>query len=74
VRLTRDLVKVCGENRLKRFYERNLEILYLLEKAYTFKISAQEYDKDIAERILKVFLEKTMNFLFPLRFKTKKSR
>ncbi|MEX2702798.1 MAG: HEPN domain-containing protein [Candidatus Baldrarchaeota archaeon] len=41
VRLTRDLVKVCGENRLKRFYERNLEILYLLEKAYTFKISAQ---------------------------------
>jgi len=45
-----------------------------LKKHIPSRYLLREYDKDIAERILKVFLEKTMNFLFPLRFKTKKSR
>jgi len=63
VRLTRDLVKVYSEDRLKEFYERNLEILYLLEEAYiSSRYLPREYDKDIAERILK-FAEKALEVL-----------
>jgi len=63
VRLLRDVIKVYSENRLQEFYEKNLETLYLLEEAYISSIYLpREYDKDIAERVLK-FTEKVLEVL-----------
>lgn len=63
VRLIKDVIRVYSKNRLREFYEKNLETLYLLEEAYiSSRYLPREYDKDIAERVLK-FTEKVLEVL-----------
>ncbi|MCD6515493.1 MAG: HEPN domain-containing protein [Candidatus Odinarchaeota archaeon] len=63
VRLVKDVIKVYNDDRLKEFYKKNLETLYLLEEAYiSSRYLPREYDEDIAERILK-FAEKVLEVL-----------
>ncbi|MGQ4916090.1 MAG: HEPN domain-containing protein [Candidatus Asgardarchaeia archaeon] len=63
VRLVKDVIKVYNDDRLKEFYKKNLETLYLLEEAYiSSRYLPREYDEDIAERILK-FAEKVLGVL-----------
>jgi len=63
VRLVKDVIKVYNNDRLKEFYKKNLETLYLLEEAYiSSRYLPREYDEDIAERILK-FAEKVLEVL-----------
>ncbi len=53
IRLFKDVLKVYDNEDLKRFYEENLEILYLLEEAYiSSRYIPREYDEEIARRIL----------------------
>ncbi len=53
IRLLRDVMRVYGDGILRKFYEENLETIYLLEEAYiTSRYLPREYGKDIAERIL----------------------
>jgi len=54
VRLIQGVIKVYGSEELKKIYNEDLEILYLLEEAYiTSRYLPREYDREIAERILK---------------------
>lgn len=54
VRLIKDVIRVYNGVRLREFYEKNLETLYLLEEAYiSSRYLPREYNKDIAERVLK---------------------
>lgn len=63
IRLIRDLMKVYDESFIKEFYEENLETLYLLEEAYiTSRYLPRQYDREIAERILK-FSERILEVL-----------
>ncbi len=63
VRLIKDVIRVYSGDRLREFYEKNLETLYLLEEAYiSSRYLPREYDKDIAERVLK-FAEKILEVL-----------
>ena len=63
IHLIRDVMKVYSENLIKNFYEENLETLYLLEEAYiTSRYLPRQYDREIAERILK-FSEKILEVL-----------
>jgi len=49
--------------KLSEFYEKYLEVLYLLEEAYiSSRYLPRQYDREIAERILK-FAEKTLEVL-----------
>ncbi|MCD6487905.1 MAG: HEPN domain-containing protein [Desulfurococcales archaeon] len=53
IRLIREVIKVYGNSLLQRFYNENLETLYLLEEAYiSSRYLPRQYDKEIAERIL----------------------
>jgi len=53
IRLFKDVLKVYDNEDLKRFYEENLEILYLLEEAYiSSRYIPREYDEEIDRRIL----------------------
>jgi len=62
-RLIRDLIKVYEDCKLREFYEKNLEMLYLLEEAYiSSRYIPREYDKEIAKRVLD-FAEKIMEVL-----------
>ena len=62
-RLIRDLIKVYEDCKLREFYEKNLEMLYLLEEAYISpRYIPREYDKEIAKRVLD-FAEKIMEVL-----------
>ena len=63
VRLVRDLIKVYESNGLQEFYDESLETLYLLEESYiASRYLPREYDKEIAEIILK-FSEKALEVL-----------
>ncbi|MCD6457363.1 MAG: HEPN domain-containing protein [Thermoproteales archaeon] len=63
IRLMRSVMKVYNENRLQEFYEKNLETMYLLEEAYiASRYLPRQYDKEIAERILK-FADKVLKVL-----------
>lgn len=63
VRLIKDVIKVYSDDRLREFYEKNLETLYLLEEAYiTSRYLPREYDKDIAKRVLN-FAKKVLEVL-----------
>jgi len=60
IRLIRDVVKVYGDERLREFYEGNLEALYLLEEAYiASRYLPRQYDSEIAGRMLK-FAERAL--------------
>ena len=63
IRLMRSVIKVYNENRLQEFYEKNLETMYLLEEEYiASRYLPRQYDKEIAERILK-FADKVLKVL-----------
>jgi len=66
-RLFKDVIEVYGDEALRRFYEENLEAIYLLEEAYiTSRYIPREYDKEIAERVLQL-AEKAREVLECLR-------
>ncbi|MEM3826599.1 MAG: HEPN domain-containing protein [Nitrososphaeria archaeon] len=55
IRLLKDLAKVYESKELETFLDQNLEGLYLLEEAYvSSRYLPREYDRDIADRILKL--------------------
>ncbi|RLE55733.1 MAG: hypothetical protein DRJ30_03265 [Candidatus Methanomethylicota archaeon] len=63
IHLIKYVMKIYGEDPLKKFYDENLEILYLLEEAYiTSRYLPRQYDREIAERILN-FSEKILEVL-----------
>lgn len=54
VRLLGEVLKLYDDEKLKTFYEENLEKLYLLEEAYvTSRYLPREYDRRIAEKMLR---------------------
>jgi len=56
-------MRVYEEESLRRFYEENLEILYLLEEAYiASRYLPRQYDREIAERTLR-FAENSLEVL-----------
>ncbi|PUA32578.1 MAG: hypothetical protein B7O98_06280 [Zestosphaera tikiterensis] len=57
------IMKIYSDEKLSEFYEKYLEVLYLLEEAYiSSRYLPRQYDREIAERILK-FAEKTLEVL-----------
>mgnify|MGYP000005725658 CR=1 FL=1 len=63
IRLINNLMKVYGEEVLKKFYEDNMEILHLLEEAYiTSRYLPRRYGEDIAKRALE-FAERALEVL-----------
>ncbi|MEM1986636.1 MAG: HEPN domain-containing protein [Nitrososphaeria archaeon] len=55
IRLLKDLAKVYESKELETLLDQNLEGLYLLEEAYvSSRYLPREYDRDIADRILKL--------------------
>ena len=60
IRLIRDAIKVYGDDRLREFYEGDLEALYLLEEAYiASRYLPRQYDGEIAGRVLR-FAERAL--------------
>ncbi len=52
-RLFHNIMRIYND-RLRKLYEDNMVILYLLEESYiTSRYIPREYDRDIAERVLK---------------------
>jgi len=53
IRLIKIIIEVYNDEKIKEFYERYLETLYLLEEAYiSSRYLPRDYDEEIAERIL----------------------
>lgn len=63
VRLVKDVYRVYNNDRLRKFYNKNLEVFYLLEEAYiSSRYLPRKYDRDIAKRILD-FAKKALEVL-----------
>lgn len=63
IRLIKDVIKVYKEESVEKLLQENMEALYLLEEAYiTSRYLPRQYDKEIAERMLK-FTEKALEVL-----------
>ncbi|MCD6209170.1 MAG: HEPN domain-containing protein [Thermoproteales archaeon] len=63
IRLIKDVIKVYKEESVEKLLQENMETLYLLEEAYiTSRYLPRQYDKEIAERMLK-FAEKALGVL-----------
>jgi len=61
--LLKEVIKIHDNDELKGFYDKNLEMLNLLEDAYiTSRYLPREYDKELAERVLE-FTKKALEVL-----------
>jgi len=61
--LLKEIMKIHNNGELKRFYEKHLEMLNLLEDAYiTSRYLPREYNRELAERVLE-FIKKALEVL-----------
>ncbi|RLF54860.1 MAG: hypothetical protein DRN13_01700, partial [Thermoplasmata archaeon] len=61
--LFKEIIKVFDREDIKKFFDQNLEMINLLEDAYiTSRYLPREYDKELAERILR-FAERAMEVM-----------
>lgn len=61
--LFKEIIKVFDREDIKKFFDQNFEMINLLEDAYiTSRYLPREYDKELAERILR-FAERAMEVM-----------